>query len=428
MALVVELADVDRVGHDIALLQIVEIIDRRSDAHPRQAFQVGLAAQELQVFAPGAPAAVAPAEREQAAVDTVLLHALVPTLDDLRGACHRVVVVAQMHQHPRAVDSLPAEGVVGERIATVVVPEYLRSGEVLHPAATHDLRHCARVAEHVRQPQHLAVDAQFLLEEPLAVDELADQALAAGHVRIRLDPHAALSDDAAGADGLLDAPVEVGVALPQDGVEERLALEEPVLRVFVHEGELIGERPANLAFAFLDRPQPGAVDVGMAEGEHRWRGAAVRALQQRAQALAGGAGRPQHVGARQLGVEDQREVAEPSVDLCHAQRVCVDAVAQFGQRFHVQPELVDLLLPDAEGASADRHLRRRRLGHGDLALDHRTGPLETPPLAGVGLDQDVVLRTCRRRVAKRCLAVRRVAGAAGSAVYENNALAAGFET
>ncbi len=135
----------------------------------------------------------------------------------------------------RAVNPFPDERIVGKRLAAVIGPKDLLRGKVLDATAAHDLRQRAGVPEHIGQPEDLALDAELVAEEAFAVEELADQALAAGDVGIGLDPHTAFGDELPGLDRTLDAPVQVGVVVFDHPVEMGLALQEAVLRVFCHQ-------------------------------------------------------------------------------------------------------------------------------------------------------------------------------------------------
>jgi hypothetical protein len=388
VALVIELADVVDVGR-APLFQIMEVVDRRGHHRARNAFEVRLAAEELQVVAGGPAAAVAPAEGQQARVEAVLLPPLAPAADDVAWAGLGVIVVAEVDDDLRAVDAFPRERVVRERVAAVVVPEDLGRGEVLRPAAAHHLRQRARVAEDVRQPEHLVFQAELLADEALAVEKLPDQALAAGDVRVHLDPRAAFDHDAARLHGLLHARVELRVVPLHHVVEFRLALQEAVVGVLLHQRERGGHRPDHLALGLGQRPEPGDVDVGVAEAVHERRRAAVRALEERGEPLAPGADGFHHLPVRQLEVHDAGEVAEGLVDLAHAQRVGVDVVAELHQRLHVHVELVDLLVPDAEGRASNGALGGRALGDGLDAVGDRPPATGDAAVPAVGLGQDL---------------------------------------
>ncbi len=452
VALEVELADVAVLGPALGFL-VLEELHRRRETHLRHALEVLQPPRELEVVAGRPAAAVAVAEGIEPGGEAVLLDALVPALDHALGVDAGVVVVVQVDVDLGAVDALPDEGVVGEGIAAVVGPEDLLRGEVLDAAAAHDLRQRAGVAEDVGQPQQLAVDAELLLEEALAVDELADQALAAGDVGVGLDPRRPLRDELARRRGLLDPRVDVGVALLQHPVEVRLALQELELGVLGHQRQLGGEGPPDLALGLLQRPEPRHVEVGVAEGEHLGRGRAVDAGHQRRQPLAARAHGLQHLVVGQLEVDDQREIAQPRVDLLEPQAVLVEVLARLEERLDVEPELVDILLPDAERGLADhllggvgtahrtlsgtetpRRAHDARLGDGvglgkrHLAVGRRRPAVdEARPVARVALDQHLVAGAGRARSGQRDLGVAPVARACGLAVHPDDALTADLD-
>ena len=162
-----------------------------------------------------------------------------------------------------AVDAPPDDGVVGHLVD--LVPGQLGGHEVVDAALLHDLGQGAGVAEHVRQPQDAVVHAELLLEEPLAVDELAHQGLAGGQVAVGFQPHAALRLPAALLDALLDALIEGGIALLQEVVQHRLAGHEAVAGELLHELEHRGEAPGHLLPGLGHGPPPGHVDVGVAD-------------------------------------------------------------------------------------------------------------------------------------------------------------------
>jgi hypothetical protein len=90
----------------------------------------------------------------------------------------RVVGVGgrHVHEHLRAVDPGPDEGVV-RRLGELVPGQLLRE-EAVDPRAAQDLRDLAVVAERVRGPELAAARAEALLQVALAVDHLAHERLA----------------------------------------------------------------------------------------------------------------------------------------------------------------------------------------------------------------------------------------------------------
>ncbi len=117
----------------------------------------------------------------------------------------------QVRQHLRAVDAAPHHGVVRNLIK--LVPRKLCRHKIVNSALFHNLRQCARVAKHVRQPQNAVIHAKLLLEKTLAVHELAHKRLAGGQVTVRLDPHTALWLPAPFLDALLCLFIQLWIAL-----------------------------------------------------------------------------------------------------------------------------------------------------------------------------------------------------------------------
>ena len=60
---------------------------------------------------------------------------------------------------------------------------------------------------------------ELVAEEALAVDELANERLAARHVRVGFDPHAAFGQELARLYGVADALIERGVVVLDHPIE-----------------------------------------------------------------------------------------------------------------------------------------------------------------------------------------------------------------
>jgi len=138
--------------------------------------------------------------------------------------------------------------------------------------------------------------------------ELADQALASREVRIRLDPHGSIHDPLPASDGLPDASVQVRMALLHPPVQMRLALQIAILWILVHQSELRTKGAHALAFGLRQRPQPGHVDVRVANHKEQWCRIAIVSSQEWCQPLARLPCRLDHVLVRELRVIDQREI------------------------------------------------------------------------------------------------------------------------
>ena len=75
------------------------------------------------------------------------------------------------------------------------------------------LREGEGVTEGVGEPAGAVVDAEFLFEEAVAVEVLADHGFAGGHVGVLFDPTAAEGFPATFGDALLDGFEDVGVVV-----------------------------------------------------------------------------------------------------------------------------------------------------------------------------------------------------------------------
>ena len=258
-------------------LQLGHVVLGGVDPGPGQAGEApGRAPLGFQIVAGGAAAAVAEAVSNDRLVGELLLLEAVPGAQDHRGlggaGIGRVDVPlaglghvpggAEAGEHLAAVDALPEEGVIGQLV--VLVPADLGGKELIHPGFPEDLGQGGAVAEHVRQPEDVAVHPELLLHEPLAVEDLTDQALAGGEVAVGLQPHGALHLPAALLDPLEDLPVELRGLLFHILVELGLGGHEPVLGVLLHQPQDGGEAPLDLLPGLGQGPQPCHVDVGVA--------------------------------------------------------------------------------------------------------------------------------------------------------------------
>jgi hypothetical protein len=170
----------------------------------------------------------------------------------------------EVGEHLRAVEALPPERAVGERV--LLVPAELLGDETVHAPRSEDLRQPGRVAEDVGDPDLGAATAERLLEVALAEHDLAHQALAGRQVHVGFDPHPTHGCPLAALDPLEDLREELRVILLDPRVVLRRRRSEHVLGVVVHQGDRRRERPGALAPRLADRPEPGSVDVSVADG------------------------------------------------------------------------------------------------------------------------------------------------------------------
>ena len=243
------------------------------------------AAVDLQHFSGHTAAAVAVAIALQHILGQLLVLKALPAAHDLPGVQQAVVgrVEARLRvevgalvvvlggdkvgQYLGAVDAAPAGQIVGHTVG--IVPGHLGGHEPLHAALGHNLGQRAAETEGIRQPQDVPLFAEFPAEKFLPVQELADQTLAAGHVAVGFQPHTALRFPVAVGDAGADLLKQRRAVFAHKIIELRLAGQELVLGVAVHQ-IVDGGKAADGLFPRLgQRPEPGHVDVGVADTVHR---------------------------------------------------------------------------------------------------------------------------------------------------------------
>ncbi len=215
---------------------------------------------------PATPVAVT--ERRQRPLAPSVFPEALARLGALGGADLGVVGVdgREVGEDPGAVETLPPERVVREAVRPI--PRELLRDEPRHSAGGEQLRQPGRVAEHVGDPHLGAADPESLLEVALTEDDLAGQALPRRQVHVGLDPHAPDRDPLPALDVRSDPLEQVGVPLLDPGVLLGLRAHEPVVGMVVEQPDRRREGPGALADGLAHRPQPGGVDVGMADGHH----------------------------------------------------------------------------------------------------------------------------------------------------------------
>ena len=167
-----------------------------------------------------------------------------------------------MAHYLAAVQTDPVECRVREVVD--VVPAQLLRKEACHAGETADLWQLAGVAESIRQPEGVAALAKMRFEEPLAIDELANQGFTGRHIRIVFNPSTTNEVEFSFQNffpyalkkSRIELPAKVGFnneyavvnALPylfKPFVLLCLTTGEPVFRVTVHKIDLSRPRPCN---------------------------------------------------------------------------------------------------------------------------------------------------------------------------------------
>ena len=257
----------------------------------------------------------------------------------------------------------------------------------------------------------------MLAEPAFSTNELPDQALAGGDVGVALDVERALRVD-------LPAPVSLLHPLPQLGVldaqhiqEPRLAQQEFVFGVFLHQRQLVGVGAADLVPGLLLRPEPGQVDMALPQQPHGGRSGAVAALQRRTQHFP----RPaEALMARldgQLEIRRVGEVHQGLGDLLIPQGLFVQLTQQVAEHLHIQVELIGILIPYREDALSHRALAFRHRRDGRSLRRAGAHVLQPRAMPGVAFDQHTNPFTVRAGLAQGDVIPPLVVGAAGDAIH-----------
>ena len=385
----IQLAAVDILN--LLLLRPPEEAHRVLHMAPGRALQIPAAQGRLHHLPGGASAAVSVAEGEHEAIDALLLDPVVlPPGDQLPGREHGVVPPEQVGQHPAAVQSLPPEEVIGEGLRLRVLAGELLGGKIGDLALLHDLGQRRRKAEGIRHPGHKAVHSQLLPEPALSPDELPDEAFPGGDVGITLHPQRPLGIKSPGGGLFFHPPVDVRIKGLQILQYRRLAEQEPVVRILLHQRQLVGVGPGRLPHGLLHRPEPGQVQVGLSEDGIVRRGGTVPAGQQGLQIpvrlhCAGG-----EFLLRQLEVRRIGELFQSLNNFHGPQALLRQLLHQAVEDLVIHGRLEQRLVPAPQQGRLYRDLGLRGLGHRLLIGTHGARALPAEAMARVALRVNVV--------------------------------------
>jgi hypothetical protein len=188
-------------------------------------------------------------------------------VDDFFGFSVGVVGVRRRKVCPdaRPIDSLPPERVVREFVE--LVPRDLLCQEVVDVELRQDLRQSRGVTEHVREPHIVGFVSELLAEILLAIEELAHHRLGTSQVTVGLYPHGPDGFPLTSLDGLLDSVEEGGILFFYPFVLRCLRVDKDVLGIPFKQTQLGGSGVGHFLLGDMDGPQPGRVEVGMADGD-----------------------------------------------------------------------------------------------------------------------------------------------------------------
>ena len=141
--------------------------------------------------------------------------------------------------------------------------------------------------------------------------------------------------------------------LPAHLIGGRLALDEAVLRIAVKQAQLRGERPGRLAVGFLLGPEPGKIEVRIADRGHHGNGIAVFGFHQRAKFFPRPAVRGDALRSGLLKIHDAGVGLQAVGDFGSAQGILRQLVHEHLQGGNIHPQLIGILIPYAVGGAAE---------------------------------------------------------------------------
>ena len=154
-----------------------------------------------------------------------------------------------------------------------------------------------------------------------------------------------------------------------------------ILRVALQQAKLRREGAGGLAVGLVLRPQPRKVKVGVADGPHFGGGGTVVRLHQGLQGFTRLAVAFVPRLGRLLKIYNASIQLQPVGDLRGAQGVLRQLVQQHLQGAHIQPQLVSVLVPQADGAVTHAGTAALLLGIAQRTRQHGAGC--TAALVGV---------------------------------------------
>ena len=338
-------------------------LGRPGELDARRPLEIGQPVGRLQHVPGWSTAAVPVAEEVQRTGGNSMVAELAGRVRQLVHGEVAVVGVGrwEVGEHPAAVNALPPERVVGH--AVDAVPRQLLGQKSAHTGQPHDLRKRGRIPEHIGQPDLVGLDAELVQEETFAVHDLAHQRFAGRHVAIGLDPHAADRHELTGCHLLAQPLPQRRVVLLDPRQLHRLRAREAVVRMVVHQPQGGREGAGALPSGFPQGPQPGGVDVGVADrAEHVGTGVGrlAQCSGQRQPGFVGGAGDVLGIDGVARRVEGPQHVGRPpALGLRHCY-----VLIEIQQDVHVVVEAVDVRVEHCDLGPVEAVQRRAAVVRG----------------------------------------------------------------
>ena len=265
-----------------AFLKLFKIGSRAFECRTGRTFQILTAFRRLHQFPGRSASSVSIAVGiDHSFYSFVLNPVILPPADHVSGRKRCVILLISMRQDFRTINSLPPEIVIGKRLALRILADHLLCSEIRNPALCKNLRQSGRKTEAVRQPAHTAVRTHLLLEPLFSIEKLSYKTFSAGHVRVAFHIEGSVGNHFPFRRLLLHPLPELRIGFLQIFQDRRLAQQELIIRIFLHQRQLIAVGSRRLASGLLQCPKPGQIQMGLTENGEFRRSGAIGAGKQR---------------------------------------------------------------------------------------------------------------------------------------------------
>ncbi len=166
-----------------------------------------------------------------------------------------------MGKNPGAVNSLPPEQIIGELLTLRITAQQLLGGKPGYSASLHNLRQSSRKAKGIRKPCHFAVRAELLPKPAFSQRKLSDQALSSRQIGITLHIYRPFRHKLPCRRLFLHPLKQLRVILFQILQHSGGTQQKPVIRISLHQRQLIGIGSGRLPLCLLQGPQPGQIQM-----------------------------------------------------------------------------------------------------------------------------------------------------------------------
>ena len=237
--------------------------------------QIRDTARHLNFFKLGTAAAISLAVGEQTHRCHPFFADRIIAVRDLMQRFRTRTDVCAVHvcQHLCAIHTLPPKA--GIRKYGCIAPRDLGGQKIIYAAALHNLRNGKGITEGVRQPEAVGGISEIFLCKLLSPYELTDHGFTAGEIAVALYPHTAVGFITSLFHSLLNTCKQLRIQSANDIAMISGGLYKTVLRVFLHQIQLVCIGAGALLVSLGQRPKPGGIHMAVTDQANPGRAASV---------------------------------------------------------------------------------------------------------------------------------------------------------